>query len=109
MLAEEIEHCEQYLKSPNDDMVGQKLYVEITGRYDSVISGLGNGLYQYYAEPHFYDPEVSCESLTHNLQVLREKMVSYHATRFPAVKMNVERNKTQSMYDVFYHMQMQTR
>ncbi len=101
MLAEDIERCEQYLKSPDDETVGQKLYAEITARYDSVISGLGNGLYQYYAEQHFYDPEVSGESLMYNLHVLHEKMVSYQATQFTAEETNLERKKTQSMYDVF--------
>ena len=61
------------------------LYVELTGRYDSIINGFGNGLYQYFAEQHFYDPEVSGESLLHNLRMLHGKMLTYQATRFPPI------------------------
>lgn len=84
MLAEDIARCEDFLDQPADEL-GQQLYVEITSRYDSIISGFGNGLYQYFAEQHFYDPEVSGDSLLHNLRMLHEKMLSYQATHFPPV------------------------
>ncbi|MDO5343249.1 MAG: nucleotide-binding protein, partial [Bacteroidia bacterium] len=83
MLADDIERCEEYLSSPDDEVLGQKLYVDITSRYDSIIPGFGNGLYQYFAEQHFYDPEISCESLIHNLHVLQGKMLSYQAKTYP--------------------------
>lgn len=85
MLAEDIDRCEKYLEQPGNDKAGQTLYVELTGRYDSIISDFGNGLYQYYAAQHFYDPEVSGESLLHNLRMLHGKMLTYQATRFPPV------------------------
>lgn len=85
MLAEDIDRCEKYLEQPSNDKAGQMLYVELTGRYDSIINGFGNGLYQYFAEQHFYDPEVSGESLLHNLRMLHGKMLSYQATRFPPI------------------------
>lgn len=101
LLAEDIERCEQYLDHPDNETVGQNLYVEIAGRYDGVIAGFGNGLYQYYADQRFYDPEVSGESLIHNLRVLHGKMVSYQATHFPATGIGTKGRKTTVLYDVF--------
>ncbi len=100
-LTEDIKRCEQYLNNPNDEAAGQKLYVEITSKYDSVINGFGNGLYQYTAEYHFYDPEVSGESLIHNLRVLHGKMISYQATQFPATEKNTGGRVSSMLYDVF--------
>ena len=45
LLAEDIERCENYLSDHSDEALGQKLYIDITSRYDGIISGLGNGLY----------------------------------------------------------------
>lgn len=101
LIAEDIERCEQYLNHPDNEAAGQKLYVEITGKYDSIINGFGNGLYQYYADQHFYDPEVSGDSLIHNLQVLRGKLVSYQATHFPATGTDTGGRKPAMIYDVF--------
>lgn len=83
LLAEDIDRCEQFLINPNDEAAGQKLYVEITGRYDTIISGLGNGLYQYFAKQHFYDPAIKGSALTHNLTVLLNKMISFQAEKYP--------------------------
>lgn len=82
LLAEDITRCEEFLRNPNDKG-GQQLYVEITSRYDSVIENFGNGLYQYFSEQHFYDPEVSGESLIHNIMTLQGKMISYQAKNYP--------------------------
>lgn len=82
MLSEDIDRCEEYLSNPNDEKSGQNLYVEITSKYDSIISDLGNGLYQYYNDQHFYDPEISGESLLYNLRVLYGKMTAYLAKNF---------------------------
>lgn len=82
LLAEDITRCEEFLRNPNDK-AGQQLYVEITSRYDSVIDNFGNGLYQYFSEHHFYDPEVSGESLIHNIRTLQGKMISYQAKNYP--------------------------
>lgn len=101
LLAEDIERCENYLSDHSDEALGQKLYIDITSRYDGIISGLGNGLYQYSPDFHFYDPEVSGESLIHNLRVLCGRMQSYLATHYPATEMNSSKEKTKMMYDVF--------
>ena len=85
MLADDIERCEEYLNQPSDEAYGKKLYVEITSRYDSIISDFGNGLYQYYADLHFYDPEIKGESLIFNLRVLQGKMIAYQAKKYPPV------------------------
>lgn len=79
LLSEDIERCEQFLASPDDEEVGRNLYIEITARYDIIIENFGNGLYQYFPEQHFYDPEVSGESLIFNLRNLLGKMITYQA------------------------------
>lgn len=43
-------------------------------------------MYQYYPKQHFYDPEISCESLIHNLKVLLNKMISYQAANYLSVQ-----------------------
>ena len=83
LLSEDIERCEQFLASPDDESVGQNIYIEITGKYDNIIDEFGNGLYQYIPEIHFYDPETSGESLIFNLKNLLSKMIAYQAKNFP--------------------------
>lgn len=83
LLSEDIERCEQFLASSDDESVGQNIYIEITGRYDNIIDGFGNGLYQYIPETHFYDPEISGESLICNLKILLGRMTAYQAINFP--------------------------
>lgn len=100
LLAEDITRCEEFLRHPNDK-AGQQLYVEITSRYDSVIDNFGNGLYQYFSEQHFYDPEVSGESLIHNIRTLQGKMISYQATHYPEAKVSYNGGKALLKYDVF--------
>ena len=97
LLTEDIERCEQFLENPADKISGIKLYVEITGRYDSIISGFGNGLYQYYPEQHFYEPDISGETLCHNLTVLLNKMVTYQATNYPAIEESSVKEKQKQM------------
>ena len=86
MLAEDIERSRNFLDSPYDEVEGRKIYLEITSRYDNIIEDFGNGLYQYYAEQHFYDPNVSGESLIHNLKKLYEKMLSYQEKYYSSEK-----------------------
>lgn len=86
LLAEDIDRCEQYLGNSQDEAVGRRLYIEITGRYDSIIQGFGNGLYQYIAEQHFYDPEIDGETLRYNLSVLLNKMISYQAVKCSSIE-----------------------
>lgn len=78
LLEDDIRRCNDYLLNPNDS-TGQNLYIDITGRYDSVIENFGSGLYQYYEEQHFYDPDIFGESLTHNIRKLLNKMLAYQA------------------------------
>lgn len=85
LLVEDIERCEQFVHNPTDEKAGLQLYVEITGRYDALINGFGNGLYQYIAEQHFYDPEIDGETLKYNLSLLLNKMISYQAINFPTI------------------------
>lgn len=87
LLSEDIKRCEEYFKFPINDSYGQDLYVELTSRYDGIIKNLGNGLYQYYAEQHFYDPEVSGESLAHNIRSIHNKLITYQAQNYPPERM----------------------
>lgn len=82
LLREDIEQCESFLNNPNNIEEGKKLYTEITSRYDSLIKGFGDGLYQYYSETKFYDPDLSKDSLLHNLKVLHGRMITYEATNY---------------------------
>lgn len=77
MLSVDIERCQKFVDKQMDEQDGRDLYVELTGKYDTIIKGFGNGLYQYYVEQHFYDPEISLESLRHNMRVLLSRMISY--------------------------------
>ncbi len=102
LLAEDIERCEEFLSNPADEVSGCNLYVEITGRYDSVITGFGDGLYQYTPQYHFYDPEISGDTLIHNLKKLLGKMVSYQAVHYPpALKEEVKGVKENMSNKVF--------
>lgn len=80
MLINDIVRCEEFLKNPEDDESGIDLYIEITGKYDAVIPSFGMGLYQYIPEQHFYDPEISGETLKQNLLKLVGKMKTFQIT-----------------------------
>ena len=84
MLVEDINRCQVFLDDSNDISVGVDIYVDITSRYDSIIPDFGNGLYQYYSDQHFYDPNISGESLIFNLKNLKNKMTSYLAVNYPS-------------------------
>lgn len=86
LLEEDIERCKQYIEQPEDEIAGRKLYTEITGKYDGIISGFGNGLYQYYGDQHFYDPEIDRDTLVHNLTLLCQKMTAYLAIKYSSDK-----------------------
>lgn len=107
LLAEDIERCELYLSNPDGNDAGQMLYIEITSRYDSVINGLGNGLYNYYADQHFYDPDIKGKSLIHNLRVLNNKLISYQAEKYPpkdgALVEKANRNMSNKVFIVHGH------
>lgn len=90
MISEDIDRCKVYLENPLDDSVGIDIYVDITGKYDSVIPNFGDGLYQFYKEQHFYDPEISGESLIHNLKKLMNKMKAFLAMEYPEYEKKTE-------------------
>lgn len=85
MLSEDINRCKAFLEDPNDEVNGKNIYEVITGRYDSIIPDFGNGLYQYFADQHFYDPDISGESLTYNLKKLMLRMESFLAMNYPSI------------------------
>ena len=104
LLSDDIERVESFLNNPLNEIIGRDLYIEITGKYDTVIKNLGQGLYQYFAEQHFYDPEVSGDSLLYNLKVLLNKMISYQAVTYPkstSKTVSVQGAKKTPLYDVF--------
>jgi|GEM_PF-2437620 len=86
LISEDIIRCEQYLSNPTDEDFGRSLYIEITGRYDSIISGFGQGLYSYIHEYHFYDTDVSIDTITHNLKLLLQKMIAYQSARYSTLE-----------------------
>lgn len=96
LISEDIIRCEQYLLNPTDDDLGQSLYIEITGRYDSIISGFGQGLYSYIHEYHFYDTEVSIDTIKHNLKLLLQKMIVYQAAHNSTQETKREEQKKMS-------------
>lgn len=86
LLSEDISRCEKYLADPSNETFGQNLYLEITSRYDNVIENFGNGLYSYFNEEHFYDPDISASTITHNLKLLLNKMISYQSQKYAELK-----------------------
>ncbi len=82
MLIADISRCKSFLDHPSDEDYGRNIYDEITGRYDSIIPNLGNGLYQYYVDQHFYDPDISGDTLRFNLKKLMNKMETYLAVKY---------------------------
>ncbi len=85
MLIADINRCQIFLDNTSDEDYGRSVYDEITGRYDSIIPDFGNGLYQYFAEQHFYDPDISGNTLKYNLKKLMNKMETYLALKYPSV------------------------
>lgn len=81
MLAQDIRQCDDYLQNPRED-VGRALYIRITARYDSIIKNFGNGLYSYFADHHFYDPDVDISTINHNINILLQKMITYQAMQY---------------------------
>ena len=63
MLQEDIMRCKVFLADPKDESIGLDLYIDVTSRYDAIIPNLGAGLYQCMPEKHWYDPEISGESI----------------------------------------------
>jgi predicted nucleotide-binding protein len=82
LLYDDIIRCQQYFSNQENESLGRDLYIEITGRYDSIINGFGQGLYSYFPEQHFYDQDISISTVNHNLKLLLQKMISYQAKNY---------------------------
>lgn len=82
LLSEDISRCQQYLSSNKNENIGRALYSEITGRYDNLIKNFGQGLYSYLPEQHFYDPDISIDTVNYNLNILLQKMISYQSINY---------------------------
>lgn len=101
MLEDDIVRCKNYLNNPWNEEEGQKLYVEITAKYDNVIDGFGNGLYQYISKEHFYDPDVKGTALIHNINVLCNRMSSFHAVKFMSQEKGANKSNMGTSKQVF--------
>lgn len=86
MLVKDIERCQDFLENGKDESIGIDIYIDITSRYDSVIPDFGKGLYQYISDQHFYDPEITGDTLTFNLRKLLNKMTTYLALNCPEIR-----------------------
>lgn len=80
MVEDDIERCEEMTQGDIDDDSLKDFYIEITSKYDSLIKDLGNGLYSYFAEQHFYDPDAGSETFIHNLKIIKQKLITYKMT-----------------------------
>lgn len=103
MLEEDIVRCEKFLADSQDTDGGINLYVEITGKYDAIIPNFGQGLYQYIDEFHFYEPDISNETLVHNMKKLTAKMKTYQITNGYRVekKIIIEKDRYEMSNKVF--------
>lgn len=101
LLAEDIEQCKTFLNEPYNESEGKRVYLELTGRYDTIIEGLGNGLYGYYPDLHFYDSVVGRDSLIHNITLILNKMVSYQAKYYPPISEPSEKKVKEMSDEVF--------
>lgn len=80
MMHEDIQRCKDVMEGTVEENKVRMFYTEITAKYDSIIAGFGNGLYSYYEEQKFYDPDISLVALRHNILVLSQKMTTFLAT-----------------------------
>lgn len=80
MLEDDIERCQEMTQGDINEDILKDFYIEITSRYDSLVKGLGDGLYSYFAKQHFYDPEAGSETFIHNLKIIRQKLITYKLT-----------------------------
>jgi len=81
LLNIDIQRSNEVLEGKVDENKARIIYTEITARYDSIIPDFGQGLYSYFEEQHFYDPELSFDALKHNLIVLAQKMILFLAEK----------------------------
>lgn len=97
MLQEDIMRCKAFLADPKDESIGLDLYIDVTSRYDAIIPNLGAGLYQCMPEKHWYDPEISGESLIFNLKSITNKMRAYQAVNYPVQESDVHITERKTM------------
>ena len=80
LMQEDVQRCKDILERAVEENKVRLFYTEITAKYDGVITGFGKGLYSYYPEQNFYDPDISLEALRHNILVLSQKMNTFLTT-----------------------------
>lgn len=80
MVEDDIERCEEMTQGDIDDEALKDFYIEITSKYDSLIKDFGNGIYSYFAEQHFYDPDAGTETFIDNLKMIKQKLITYKLT-----------------------------
>lgn len=97
MLSEDIVRCQQYIADEKNESLEREIYLEITGRYDSIIKDFGNGLYSYFSQHHFYDPDISISAVRHNLKLLLQKMISYQSAHYSVLEPDMEVGKAKAM------------
>ena len=83
MIEQDCEICQNIDDSDMAEDALRDYYIKVTARYDSIVKGLGNGLYSYISDCHFYDPDVGVKTIKHNLKVIGEKLMTYKLTNFP--------------------------
>ena len=85
LLSDDILRCQKCLDEDIDEKYVRDMYLTLTSRYDGIIKDFGSGLYSYYPDQHFYDPDISVSTVVHNLKILLQKMISYQASNFTTI------------------------
>lgn len=101
MLNDDIERCQECLNKKADLATAKKIYKDITARYDNIIDGLGNGLYCYYQEGHFYMSDLDEDSLLHNINVIMQKIILHRAMNCGTITTELNSTVQQSSNKVF--------
>lgn len=57
-------------------------YIELTSKYNNMISNFGNGLYGYYRKSDFYDEDIDVKSLLTNFKKIQAMLCTFKANDF---------------------------
>ena len=79
MMRKDIDRCKAFFDDSKDEVMGRDLYIDITNRYDHIIPDFGAGLYKCIPEQHWYDPEISGDTLLYNLKSIMNRMIAFQA------------------------------
>lgn len=77
MVDEDIERCDAILATDFDKEKWSNFYTEITSRYVSHISNLGDNLYSYNKNYKFFDPNIGESTYIHNLLVIKNRLIAF--------------------------------